>query len=270
MRTGVWIGIVSSALLCCAYGVPTTADAPSPDDAGPPSAQPQGRDLNKGPIDVVRADASSSTSDASDGDVIEASLEAGSSWMSPTCDGVVTEAEYGGTDNQMPTPTGQTWFLTWDATALYVAITGANVDEALVLYVGHSAPGASMGQPYDDTGIATLGFPASAVVYAKASYDEVRTVTNATWTKTGSVTVCVSGDATTRELVIPWSATGSSAIPASFRWMGYLTSATGYVYGQLPGSNPGKLVGLSASFPHDYFVASTSDGFGAFPFADPE
>ncbi|HSQ63532.1 MAG TPA: hypothetical protein VLM85_09980 [Polyangiaceae bacterium] len=269
MKRG-WFAIVSSSILGCAYGLPIGEAPPPADDASAPSTNLASR----GPRGIAPVDLS--VRDAAPTDAAEASVEAGpdaggSMWSSPACDGVVTAAEYGGANNEMPTPTGQTWRVTWDANALYVAVEGANVEEALVLYVGYSGAGLSAGEAYDGTDVAKLSFLADAVVYAKASYDEARTVTGSAWAKTGTVTVCASAsNATIREVAIPWTSLGASGLPPSFRWMGYLTSATGYVYGQLPGSNPGMLVGLSATFTHDYFVQSTSNGSGAFPFGDEE
>ena len=269
MKRG-WFAIVSGSILGCAYGIPIGEAPPAADDAGTTNTKLASR----GPEGIVPVDAAAR--DATPVDAAEASVEAGpdaggSTWSSPTCDGVVIAAEYGGANHEMATPTGQTWHVVWDANALYVAIEGANVGEALVLYVGHSGTGLSAGEAYDDTDVATLAFAADGVVYAKASYDEARTPSGSAWVKTGTVTVCVSdGNATTREIVIPWTALGAKGLPPSFRWMGYLTSSSGYVYGQLPGSNPGKLVGLSACFNHDYFVQSTANGNGSFPFGDEE
>src|SRR3954468_24342210 len=57
-------------------------------------------------------------------------------WSSPAIDGNVAAAEYG-TNNQLNNAgnTGQTWYMTWDATYLYVGIVNANVSEGAVLYI---------------------------------------------------------------------------------------------------------------------------------------
>jgi hypothetical protein len=283
MREWLWLSVVSSVAAGCAYGVPHDA-VPAEDDGGglgasatrvlleptSPDAS-RGADASEGEPDASVLDATPDAADANAGDAGNAvdagngDAGGGSVWETPVCDGTVTTAEYGGLLHQYLTSTGQTWHVAWDANDLYVAIEGADVGEAAVLYVGYLTNGASAGQVYDQTAAATLSFAANAVVYAKAAYDEVRLPSGNAWAKSGTVTVCSNGVAT-REIAIPWSALGANMIPASFRWMGYITSASGYVYGQLPETNPSAFVGLSASFPHDYFVKSTANGGGAFPF----
>jgi hypothetical protein len=271
MGQRIWAAIVSSAVVGCAFGLPGEG-VPAADDAGHTSGEPRTRQNLPPPDAAADAAVAPDAGDATDAAPADAAADAasGSAWETPTCDGTVAAGEYGGTANQYVTTTGQTWHVAWDGSDLYVAIEGANVNEALVLYVGYLAVGASGGQVYDQTAAATIAFAANAVVYAKASYDEVRTPSNDVWTKTGTVTVCVDSSGTTREVAIPWSSLGAPALPAAFRWMGYLTSASGYVYGQLPDSNPSAFVGLSATFPHDFFVKSTADGTGSFPFDDLE
>ena len=57
-------------------------------------------------------------------------------WNTPTIDGSISTGEYG-TNNQLSNAgnTGQTWYMTWDANNLYVAIVNANLSEGAVLYV---------------------------------------------------------------------------------------------------------------------------------------
>lgn len=53
-----------------------------------------------------------------------------------TIDGVIGSGEYGSTSNgtnQISTATGQTWYMTWDTSNLYVGITDANLNEAAIL-----------------------------------------------------------------------------------------------------------------------------------------
>src|SRR6516225_6551452 len=57
-------------------------------------------------------------------------------WTTPTIDGSIGSNEYG-TNNQLNNAggTGQTWYMSWDANNLYVAIVNANLAEGAVLYI---------------------------------------------------------------------------------------------------------------------------------------
>ena len=236
------------------------ADAEAGTDAAGDAETEGGADAEvDGGADAETDASGDASADASDG--------GGASWHTPTCDGTVTSAEYGGTSNQT-TSGSETWSMTWDATNLYVAVSAAAIAEGTVLYVGFSGNGIQTGQAYDGTD-GTLPFLADAVVYAKHGYDEVRTAdTDASaWSNptAGAITFCDDGT-NVREEVIPWSVLGAASIPSAFRFFGYATSATGFVYGQIPTSNPGGNVGTAATFNHDFYVTSTADGTGSFPF----
>ncbi len=224
------------------------------------------------------ADASLDAGDDADasldaGDDADASLDAGDDadgggqWQAPTCDGVVSAQEYGGA--LYTTASGsQNWYMTWDATNLYVGLDTATLTEAAVIYVGYSGLGPMATYTYDVTG-GTLPFAADAVVYAKSGYQELRLGSQdaGTWGSavTNAVTFCSNG--TTREEVIPWTALGSNGLPASLRFLAYATSGSGYVYGQIPTSNPSGNIGTSATFTNDFYVADTGTGT---PFATTE
>jgi hypothetical protein len=57
-------------------------------------------------------------------------------WATPNIDGYIANGEYG-SNNQLNNAgnTGQTWYMTWDATNLYVGIVNANIYEAGVIYI---------------------------------------------------------------------------------------------------------------------------------------
>jgi hypothetical protein len=205
-------------------------------------------------------------SDAGLTDATDGGVEAGSSWHTPTCDGVISTGEYGTASNQT-TSSSQTWYMTWDATNLYLALDTATLTEANVLYVGFTGSGLKTGQVYDSTG-GTLPFAADGVVYAKSGYEESRTgsADAGAWSAASPGTVTFCGSGTTREEVIPWTALGATSIPASFRFLAYATSGSGFVYGQIPTTNPGGNIGTTATFAHDFYVASTANGTGSFPF----
>ena len=262
----------------------TTADV---HDSSPDTALDAPKDVAKDTAsDVTTSDASDAgTGDASDGgsgDASDASssdasadatgdaADGGSSWHTPTCDGTISSGEYGDSNYQTTSGT-QTWYMTWDATNLYVAVAVADVTQGTVLYVGFSGSGLTSGQLYDSTN-GSLPFPADAVVYAHSGYNEIRlgSVDAGTWVPSNTtIQFCDDGN-TTREEVIPWTALGASAIPASFRFLAYATSSGGFVYGQIPTSNPSGQIGTSATFAHDFFVSGTANGSGAFPFATTE
>jgi hypothetical protein len=199
----------------------------------------------------------------------EASTEAGI--VAPTCDGVVSTGEYGGTANQ-GTSGSQTWLMTWDDSNLYVAIENANVQEGNVVYVA-IAPGTdagpsgalTQGQPYDNTDVTTLPFAASLVVYAHDGYSEARTPSGGGWNTQSLTAVQICDNATTsvREEVVPWSLIGGR--PTSFGWLGYLAAAPGgnpqgYIYGQEPSDNPGGQPANNEAYTKYYSVPDATPG----------
>lgn len=229
------------------------SDAQNKCVAGPANPPPQ-----DGGTD---ADAGDGGTDASDG----------GAFVPPTCDGVISPGEYGGAQNQATSDTAQTWYMTWDATNLYVAIDDANTTEGSVLYVGSGSSGASAGQSYDGTDASTLPFSAQLVVYAKDGYSEARTASGGGWgaPDQGAVQVCSNGVGT-REEVIPWSLLGGA--PASFGWTGYLAAnpvqnPSGYIYGQMPVDDPQGANAGSEAFTKYYSVVSSGPGLGA-PFGN--
>jgi len=57
-------------------------------------------------------------------------------WATPTIDGNIATGEYGNNNSfSNAGNTGQTWYMTWDASNLYVGIVNANVSEAAVIYI---------------------------------------------------------------------------------------------------------------------------------------
>jgi hypothetical protein len=201
-----------------------------------------------------------------------------------TVDGIISPGEYGSTQNgtnQIATLTGQTWYMTWDSTALYVGITNANLAEAAILYIddnplapptsGTNADGNLAGFPYDNTGFASLPFRADVVTYFKDSYREFRNADGAAgWSAmTSFFGQYASGPGQTRELAIPWTAITGFGMPASFDFVGYLTSGGGFVFGQVPNDNPAGFIGLTAADTHYFRVANTSSPQSP-PFGDEE
>jgi hypothetical protein len=162
----------------------------------------------------------------------------------PTCDGIVQPGEYGANE---ATSSTQTWYMSWDDTNLYLAITSANVLEGNIVYFAISGTdagaGLTTGNPYDSTLVSSLPIAANFVLYAKSSYNEVRSLAEGDaglgWNAldANAITVCVGTSSSTREEVIPWKALGGR--PTGFQWLGYVaanptTNPGGYIYGQVP------------------------------------
>ena len=164
-------------------------------------------------------------------------------WTTPTIDGHISSGEYG-TNNQLNNAgnTGQTWYMTWDATNLYVGIANANVSEGLVLYVAdpnNNSNGNLTGFNYDGVNFSSLPFRATFVTYVKNGYREYRNSNGAGgWgSQTAYAGQYADDGGGTREVAIPWSALTGGGIPSSFVFFGYLVSSGGYVYGQAPTDN---------------------------------
>lgn len=199
----------------------------------------------------------------------------------PAIDGVVQPGEYGSVQsgtNQIGTNTGQTWYMTWDASHLYVAIANANVSEAAVIYIdanplnppggGTNANGSLAGFNYDGEEIATLPFRAQFVTYFKDGYNEYRNSDgNGNWSNRNSSYGTYASMGNVREFAIPWSAITGGGMPSSFLFLGLLTSSTGYVYGQTPNGNGGGNVGTSAAYAQYFLVNCTANGSSTPPFS---
>jgi hypothetical protein len=204
----------------------------------------------------------------------DASAEA-ATIVPPVCDGVVSAAEYGGTGNQSSSG-GQTWYMTWDDTNLYVGIANASIVEGMILYVA-IAPGTdagpagqlTSGQAYDYTDATALPFAAGLVVYAKDGYTEARVPSGGSWGAPNQTAVvqCDNGTTEVREEVIPWSLVGGP--PSSFGWLGYFAAAgntQGFIYGQMPTGNPTGTPAGNATFTQYFEITSATST--PLPFAD--
>ncbi len=157
-------------------------------------------------------------------------------WTTPTIDGSIGTGEYG-TNNQLNNAgnTGQTWYMTWDASNLYVGIVNANVSEGASCYIVesqirrvHNADGNLTGFNYDGASFSSLPFRATFVTYAKNGYREYRNSDGSGgWASSTSGYGSYADDngkADTREVAIPWSAITGGGIPSSFVFFGYLVS----------------------------------------------
>ncbi|MGC9951480.1 MAG: tetratricopeptide repeat protein [Bryobacteraceae bacterium] len=201
----------------------------------------------------------------------------------PVLDGVIEPDEYGNHAdgrNRKTTASGQTWYMTWDAAHLYIAISNANLAEAAVVYIdanpidppngGTNADGNLTGyKSYDGTSFASLPFRAQFVAYFKQGYREYRRSDGrGNWgghnVSFGAFAANESGNV--RELAIPWSSITGHGMPPAFLFFAYLTSADGTVYGQVPRRNPAGPIGTSATAANYYAVHGTADKASVPPF----
>jgi len=199
----------------------------------------------------------------------------------PAIDGVIQPGEYGNAQNgtnQVGTNTGQIWYMTWDASRLYVAIANANPGEAAVVYIdanpvnppnsGTNANGSLAGFKYDQEAIATLPFRAQFVTYFKTGYNEYRKSDGAdNWANPVSNYGTYASFGSAREFAIPWQAITGGGMPSAFLFLGLLTSSAGYVYGQTPNGNAGGMLGTLAAYSQYFAVNSTANGAGTPPFS---
>ncbi len=273
--------------MVCAVSTGVCVDDVGGDDGGPGDDAPEvtfpdvttGDD---GPGDDS-SDADSATSDAR-ADAHDAEAGPSSFATPPVCDGVIGAGEYGSTadgTNQLQTATGQTWYATWNATNLFLAVSGVALGDGVVVYIdalagGALDAGAATGfSNYDGVDIDPLPFPAQLVFYAKAggtgqSYTEFRLFDPATgWgvQENGAPQVCGTDTNTNaRELVLPWSTLGGTR-PAAFRFLAFATlnGTTPGAFAQIPATNPAA---STSAWIHAFDVADTSPG-GSAPFAAP-
>ena len=212
-------------------------------------------------------------------------------WNTPTIDGYIAPGEYG-SNNSLSNGgnTGQSWYMTWDATNLYVGIVNANLSEGAVIYIAgnpqnpptccSNADGNLTGFDYDGTNFSSLPFRAKFVTYFKGDtvnnqnvYREYRNSDgNGGWTSQTSYYGNYAGNpgnTNTREVAIPWNAiTGGGGIPSTFVFFGYLTSSSGYIYGQVPtDNNIGGFSGTSATATQYFAVVNTGNGTSTPPFS---
>jgi hypothetical protein len=244
--------------------------------------------------DATSADASDATvrdagdagdaSDASDARADAADADAGT-FLTPTCDGVISAGEYGpGTEGaDKYTTGGQVWHVTWNNSNLYIAIEGANITEAAVVYLdvnGGAQPlgGTSVGYNYDGTDPSALPFAADTVTFIKTDYHEFRNANLANgWSAnadTSLITICPANGTsatTTREMVIPWTVSPLLVTrPTTFSFFGFVTAASGFIYGQVPTTNPSGALPAGTGAVSHYFKVTNSAVGQSTPFGSPQ
>lgn len=199
----------------------------------------------------------------------------------PVQDGTISASEYYNS-NSAP------WYMCWDNTYLYLALTGGASNEPGIIYFDFNANtanngGVSTGSNGSTTGKSDYGstpnlpFISNARVFfvtnlngSSGLYAEINTNSGSGW---GSPTVITSllgsSSGTNRELKISWAQLqgGSGSKPSSFNWLGTASSTGGYIYNQFPSSN---YSGNSTTTPTYYFyqsVINTTSGSATNPFS---
>lgn len=199
-------------------------------------------------------------------------------YNTPTVNGTIAAGEYGThTNGQNQQTNGSVvWYITWNATDLYIGISGATAGDAAVFYLdfhclspvngGTNTQGTLVGQSYDNTSFAELQFRADLVIYAKNSYREYRTANGSNgWSSSTVDFGSFSNMGSTREFSIPWSVIGG--IPSCFNWFGYVTNNSGSVNGTMPPENAGGSITNIARYARYYTVSSTANGAATKPFS---
>ncbi|MBL7927101.1 MAG: T9SS type A sorting domain-containing protein [Bacteroidia bacterium] len=203
--------------------------------------------------------------------------------------------EYGSGNVNNYTSGGQTWYITWDATYVYVHLVNANVSEFGIMYFdinpiapvngGNNTNGSIMGLPGFDNLTPNLPMRADAAIVFKDNLRGVYAANGsggwnvasfgagafsltpsditANWYATGS---------NNRELKISWNQlTAGAGIPASFNWFGYCSyncsNTCGGMYGAVPNANPGGTfaMGSTPDCVRYFTVSSTANGSSTNP-----
>jgi hypothetical protein len=213
-------------------------------------------------------------------------LQAAPSWAQYTTaipDGNISDSEYNG--HKMTTADGGTWYMTWNATNLYIAKTGGTSYEPSYVYLdldptlpvtgGDNSNGTIIGNT--DYGVTPiLPFRADVRVFFTNNYIEIRRRTaSGGWSDPVLTNLYVSSKGSDREISLNWATlTGATApaIPPAFNWLGYSSnqnSGTSNIrYDQTPASPNSKGTTGGATPPLEYYytVASTADGSSTDPF----
>jgi hypothetical protein len=199
-------------------------------------------------------------------------------FTTPTIDGTISTNEYGTHTNGFnQQSSGLNWFMTWDNTYLYVAVSNYNnTNDALVFYIDHNplaivnggsnTDGTLTGTGYDGL-TTTLPFRADFFAYLKPGYDDYKYHDGSGgWGSSTTGSLTKSNVSTVFEVRIPWSAvTNGGGIPASFNFLCFGGYNTG-LYAQLPTQNTGGTV-ASVTLPYYYTVSTTANSTATKPFS---
>lgn len=200
----------------------------------------------------------------------------------PTQNGTIGTNEYGTHTNgaNQNTNSGIVTYLNWDATNLYVGISGGGNADGHILYLdrnpvtpvngGTNTDGTNVGFNYDNTSFAELPFRAELVAYVKTGYREYRTSngsngwSNAT-TAFGSYGE-TGGSPNVKEYSIPWSAVGG-APTSGFNFFCYNVNGSSSVYNTQPTENGSGTIGTGARYERYFTVTDATPITGTPPFS---
>ncbi len=201
----------------------------------------------------------------------------------PVQNGTIGTNEYGTHTNgaNQNDNGGVVTYVTWDATNLYVAISGGGNADGHVFYLdrnpsipvngGTNADGTNVGFNYDNTSFAELPFRADLVAYVKSGYREYRIANGSNgwsttpvqnWSGYGET----NGSPNVREYLIPWSAVGG-APTSGFNFFCYLVNGSSSVYGEQPTENGQGNIGTGARYERYFNVTDATVGTGTPPFS---
>jgi hypothetical protein len=195
-------------------------------------------------------------------------------YTTPTIDGSIGGSEYG--SNNSYTSGTRTWNITWDATNLYVGVSGhTNFGDAIVLYIdidpqvpvngGDNSNGAKSGTGYDGV-TPTFPFRADFFAYVKDGYDDYKSDDGANgWggSTTASLTKSFNDGNDVGEFAIPWAAITGSGIPTSFNFVALMTYTSGS-FSMVPSTIPN---GTTPEYIRYFTVSNTGDGTSTAPFS---
>ena len=205
-------------------------------------------------------------------------------------DGVIGSNEYGVHTNgqNQQQDGGITYYMCWDAANLYLAFTGANYNEAAVVYFdynpvvpvngGVNANGSNQGLFTYDRNQMMLPVRSDFVLYFKNGYNEYRRADGAGYWGGNTAFALATGNnggTNTCEIAIPWNTlTNGAGKPASFNWFIYKVydygPATNGVYNSLPVGNPNCACNQDPSRLYAtryYNVLNTANGTSTKPFS---
>jgi hypothetical protein len=196
-------------------------------------------------------------------------------YQTPTVDGTIGGSEYA---NSYTSGSGN-YYITWNATTLFVAVNFGNAtNDAINLYIDHNpiavvnggtnSNGTLSGTNYDQT-TPNLPFRADFRAFVKNAYDDYVTANGSGgWNSSvaGGITKAISGSVI--EFSIPWSSVTGSGIPSSFNFLLYRSydagSNTG-TFSTAPTANP-ALSNCTSSCtrtvtqPYYFTVSTTGNG----------
>lgn len=208
-------------------------------------------------------------------------LLAQTSWAqfnTPSINGTIGAGEYGThTSGQNQITSGPiTWFLTWDDTHLFIAVTGhdqfsngmnlyIDTDPQVPVNAGTNANGSNVGPNFDGV-IPNLPFRANFYAFLKFDFDTYRN-SDGSGGWTGSInntfTKNFNDPSDVAEVRIPWSVITGGSRPASFNFLGYM-SFSGGLFAPFPSANPS---GTAPNKVRYFTVSTTADVSATKPFS---